>query len=204
MIDKDKVRDMLVMGRTTKEIAEYLECTDRGVRKVIVKNGWKNFTKRGDAEMLRLPQQGCSTLEIMRETGFSRSWVFKIKEKYNIQEYKPKKKNLTPEWTAKMLPKIKELSIAFSKSSGFNSTDIESVLLDLMIQTDLKEGALNKDAYFLKYAPLKVSNLKLNRETESLLVDIEDECGEERYSDSLDAETLLVMREDFGTEMMGY
>ena len=207
MIDKDKVRDMLVMGHTTKEIAEELEGTDRRIQQIVKENGWKNFAKRGDAEVLRLLHKGCSTSEVMFKTGFVRSWIYKIKDKYDIVERVREHKNLNSEWTTKMFPKIKELSISFAKSSGFNSSDIESVLLDLMIQTDLKEGELNKDAYLLKFAPLKVSNLKLNRETESLLVDIEEDgesFEEERYSDSQDAENLLIMREDFGTEMMGY
>ena len=153
--------------------------------------------------IIELILEGKSNLEISKLLNISRSTVYRTRRKLRKIKKLTKLTELTKltDWSIKKFKEIKNMSAKYSKKlslQGVNicPSDIEPILLDLLIHTDQKNIS-NKDAYFHKYAPLKVSNLK-DKVLRRSHTQLTDEDGEELYSSSITPETILLLKEKLG------
>lgn len=159
--------------------------------------------KCNKTKIKNLLSNGKKVSDISCSLGVSPQYVYKIikKNKWKI----PKIKKIEPRakltsWSEKKFSDVKTIAEKYHKKLSLcgidlNMSDIECTLLDLIIHTDQKD-IKNKDAYFRKYCPLKIANLKykiLSRMNEQLF----DESGEEIYSYGESPENILIAYEEY-------
>lgn len=187
---------MLIEGKSVKEIASSFFVSNQAIYNIISKNSWKSLLnlkkEKINNKIGSLLNKGYSCSYISRNVKVSKSKIYKIKNNKN-NNYK-----VLTNWFKNKSLKIYEVSKKYEKILELDGiyidrSDIQSVLLDLLIHTDQKNIS-NKDAYFYKYAPLKIKNLAskmVSRSTEELT----NEDGEEIYCHSLTPEKILIMKE---------
>lgn len=161
-------------------------------------------TRCNKTKIKDLLSKGEKVSDISGSLGVSPQYVYKVIRKNKWKELTKKKKSKSEKklskWSEKTFPHIKAIAKKYQKKMSLSGVevefcDIESVLLDLMIHTDQK-NIKNKDAYFRKYCPLKMSNLKtktIERRTSPLINDY----GEEIYTSSVSPESAAILYEEY-------
>jgi IS30 family transposase len=190
---ESKIREAIINEVSVAEISEQIGVSKKTIYKVIKKNRWKDLIKYKKNKIMALIEEGLSDAEISKKLRIDKTTVCRTRT------IKPASKPKLTAWSENIFPEVQEASKKYQKnlSLKFVYIDyevIESILLDLMIHTDQK-NIQNKTAYFRKYAPFKISNLKtkvLSRETESLFC----EDGEEMFGTDVNPEMLLMLREE--------
>lgn len=147
------------MSTSVCQISSHFCVSQQSIYNIIKKNRFKHILeerkKKKKEEVSELSRSGMTGKEISKKLRISKSTAYRLKTK------KAKKFS---EWAMRKFLQIDEISDKYQNIlslDGFfiDSSDISSILLDLLIHTD-KKNISNKEAYFLKYAPLKISNEK--------------------------------------------
>lgn len=201
---ENRIKDLIIEGKTVNEISVDINVSPQSVYKSIKKHRWKGLINTKKSRVLKLIRDGMSDEDIIKKMNVSISTIYRIKKDNNIK-LKKKTKKVMSSWSADIMLDIKLMSKKYQSvvsGSGchIDLGDIESVLIDLIIHTDLK-NIKNKDAYFRKYAPLKISNLKsskLSKDTDPLFY---EESNEEIYGNNLNPEYILIVKDEYSQKL---
>lgn len=190
------IKRKLIQGKSVRQISSCISVSEQLVYRIIKKNNWRDLSVRNKDKkrkmIIKMMLNGSSDDEIKDRIGVSKSTIYRAKRE------KLKSKGLTS-WSKIKFQEINTISKKYHKifslsGVSIDESDIQAVLMDLLIHTDQKDIE-NKDAYFRKYAQKKMSNLKsrvIKYQTKCLT----NENGEEIYSHSLDPEKILLLKEE--------
>lgn len=215
MIDDD-VRNGIIAGKTTKEIADELGKSDRWIREVISKNGLGDLAKGRTAEVIQLLEKGYSVNEVIEATDLKKTAIYDIKKKYGINPKKKKRKNarkiskniFMKKWTSNIFEYIQIKCKDYCNKEDLSDSirfEIEGDLIDLVMEIDSSAGIDNKEAYFKRSAINRIKKFleaktKEMLRSEVLFHDSEDsdgyyDDGEEKYGHNINPENMLLWGE---------
>ena len=167
---------------------------------------WKLNIIGRNVKICKMIKSGENVEDVSIKFNLSKKTIYSIIKKNNVNSPRTLKtlskktnvkKSMTP-WTNKIFLDIKKISLKYQKilsMKGFNidHSDIEATLLDLMIHTDQKD-IKNKDAYFRKYSPLKISNLR-DKMVKRAGCSLFNNRGEELFSGGINPESEYIIYE---------
>lgn len=203
---KDKVRELIIAGKKTKEIAEEVGKSVQWIREIIRNEGWKSLPKGRDAEIVKMLEAGVSAANIAKKFKMTPNGVRMIKKKFSVKSPKKNKvkKMVHMEWAVNKHKDVPGIAKKVQKKLLKNGVDIwicdiEGEMSDCVVEAACNPNAKNLSSYFNGIVRNRIT-VMIDRHIREEMISIDDDDYSEELEqciiDTRDPEILLLLKEE--------